>query len=191
MVLGAHYDSKLTCPGAIDNATGVALALGVMQQVRLLTDRHKHVLLVLFDQEEEESVGSQAFVRLLQKENFPIHSVHTFDMAGWDADGNGEVELGAPSPRFRAIYEKHALTLGIPTYVTAGGSTDYQSFLKKGYEVIGVNEAVSKGDFSPYKDTPRDTYDTVNFCYLEQVTTFVSAVLGDLITSKDANYESN
>lgn len=181
VVLGAHYDSKLACPGAIDNATGVALAFGVLQQLCLLKERQKHLMLVLFDQEEEELVGSQAFVRLLQKENFPIHSVHTFDMVGWDADGNGEVELGDPSPRLQAIYEAHAQEMDIPTYVTTGGSTDCQSFLKNAYEVIGINEAYAKGDSTPYKDTPADTFDTVNFQYLTQVTQYVTRVISSII----------
>lgn len=191
VLLGAHYDSKLGCPGAVDNATGIALIFGVLQDLVRLEQRRKNVMVVFFDQEEEELIGSTAFVQFLQQEEYEIHSVHTFDMVGWDGDGNGEVELGAPSPILLPFYEKHAKHHNTPVYISRGGSTDYQSFLKAGYQVIGVNEAFSKGDFSPYKDTPKDTYDTVNFHYLKQVTAFVTAVLGDLITSEDANYESN
>lgn len=191
VILGAHYDSKLGCPGAGDNATGIALILGVLKELVSLEERRKNVLIVFFDQEEEELIGSTAFVQFLKRERYTIHSVHTFDMVGWDGDGNGEIELGAPSPFVLPFYEKQAKRLNIPVYLSRGGSTDYQSFLQAGYEVIGVNEAVAKGDFSPYKDTPKDTYDRVNFSYLEQVTTFVTAVISDIITTEDNYYESN
>lgn len=191
VILGAHYDSKLGCPGAVDNATGIALIFGVLEELVHMEQRRKNVMVVFFDQEEEELIGSTAFVQFLQQEEYEIHSVHTFDMVGWDGDGNGEVELGAPSPFLLPFYEKQAKRLSIPVYLSRGGSTDYQSFLKAGYEVIGVNEAVSKGDYSPYKDTQEDTYNTVNFNYLEQVTTFVTAVISDLITTEDQYYESN
>ncbi len=191
VILGAHYDSKLGCPGAVDNATGIALIFGVLQKLVRIEQRRKNVLIVFFDQEEEELIGSTAFAQFLQREEYDVHSVHTFDMVGWDGDGNGEVELGAPSPFLLPFYEKQAERLNIPVYISRGGSTDYQSFLKAGYEVIGVNEAVSKGDFSPYKDTPEDTYDRVNFSYLKQVTNFVSATISDLITKEDDYYESN
>lgn len=191
VVLGAHYDSKLGCPGAVDNATGVAVALGVLQQLAELKERQKNVLVVFFDQEEEELVGSRSFVKFLKRKQYPIHSVHTFDMAGWDEDRNGEIELGAPSPALQALYESHAQRMNIPTYVTHGGSTDYQSFLAAGIPVIGVNEAFSKGDYSPYKDTPKDTYDTVNFEYLQHLTEFVRVVITDLITAKSISYGTN
>ncbi|NRB50663.1 MAG: Zn-dependent exopeptidase M28 [Saprospiraceae bacterium] len=191
VILGAHYDSKLGCPGAVDNASGIALIFGVLQQLVSLEERKKHVMIVFFDQEEEELIGSTAFVQFLKREQYPIHSVHTFDMVGWDGDGNYEVELGAPSPLLLPLYKKHASLFEIPLYSIPGGSTDYQSFLKEGYPVIGVNEAFVKQDFSPYKDTPKDTYDTVNFEYLQQVTRYVTSVITDLITSEDAIYESN
>ncbi|MBX2872002.1 MAG: Zn-dependent exopeptidase M28, partial [Saprospiraceae bacterium] len=191
VILGAHYDSKLGCPGAVDNATGVALTIGVLQAIAGLENRQKNVLVVFFDQEEEELIGSQAFIKLLQKKQYAIHSVHTFDMAGWDEDQNGEVELGAPSPALQSLYEAHAQRLNIPTYVTRGGSTDYQSFLAAGFPVIGVNEAFSKGDYSPFKDTPKDTYDTVNFNYLRHLTQYVTEVITDLITAKNISYGTN
>lgn len=191
VVLGAHYDSKLGCPGAVDNATGIALTIGVLQHLARLKNRQKNVLVVFFDQEEEELIGSQAFTKFLSKKQYPIHSVHTFDMAGWDEDENGEVELGAPSPALQNLYEMHAQRLNIPTYVTRGGSTDYQSFLAAGYPTIGVNEAFSKGDYSPYKDTPEDTYNTVNFNYLQHLTHYVREVIADLITTETISYGTN
>jgi len=191
VVLGAHYDSKLGCPGAVDNASGVAVAFGVLQQLVQLPERQKNVLVVFFDQEEEELVGSRSFVKFLKKKQYLIHSVHTFDMAGWDEDQNGEIELGAPSPQLQAFYETHAQRMNIPIYVSRGGSTDYQSFLAAGLPVIGVNEAFSKGDYSPYKDTPNDTFDTVNFEYLQHLTQYVTVVISDLITTKSISYGTN
>lgn len=182
VILGAHYDSKSNCPGAVDNATGTVMALSILAQQVKVPGRKKNLLVVLFDQEEEELIGSRAFVDFLLRRAYQVHSVHTFDMVGWDGDQNKEIELGAPSPSLAERYQNHAAQHGIPIYISAGGSTDYQAFLEAGFNATGVNEAYTKRDSSPYKDTPKDVFSTVNFDYLAHTTLFVSEVIQTILT---------
>ncbi len=181
VILGAHYDSEIDCPGAIDNATGSALIFSVVKYLRSVENRSKNVLLVFFDQEEEELVGSRAFAKFLKEKEWNIHSVHTFDMVGWDGDGNKEMELELPTLYLEDVYRKKADELAIPLYVTSITSTDHHSFRQIGFPAIGVNEAYGKRDTSPYKDTPEDTFETVNFDYLAGSTLFVLEVMKELL----------
>ncbi|MEQ8629017.1 M28 family peptidase [Ekhidna sp.] len=181
VVLGAHFDTEVGCPGAIDNGTGVALIYSVVKKLQLVQNRSKNIMLVFFDQEEEELVGSQAFAKFLKKQQWKIHSVHTFDMVGWDADGDREMELELPTPELENAYYGVASRLEIPLYVTSINSTDHHSFRQVGFPAIGVNEAYGKRDSSPFKDTPEDTFDTVNFDYLAGSTLFVFEVMKEIM----------
>jgi acetylornithine deacetylase/succinyl-diaminopimelate desuccinylase-like protein len=182
VVLGAHFDTEVGCPGAIDNGSGVALIYSVVKKLQSVQNRSKNIILVFFDQEEEELVGSQAFAKFLKKQKWKIHSVHTFDMVGWDEDGDGEMELELPTPELEKAYYEVASRFEIPLYVTSINSTDHHSFRQVGFPAIGVNEAYGKRDSSPFKDTPEDNYETVNFDYLAKCTLFVSEVIKDIIS---------
>ncbi|MEQ8906632.1 M28 family peptidase [Ekhidna sp.] len=182
VVLGAHFDTEVGCPGAIDNGTGVTLIYSVVKKMQSEQNRSKNIILVFFDQEEEELVGSKAFAKYLKSEELNIHSVHTFDMVGWDEDGDGEMELELPTPELEKAYYDVASRLEIPLYVTSINSTDHHSFRQVGFPAIGVNEAYGKRDSSPFKDTPEDTFETVNFDYLAKCTLFVSEVIKEIIS---------
>ncbi|WP_421764162.1 M28 family metallopeptidase [Ekhidna sp.] len=185
LVLGAHFDSEVDCPGAIDNASGSALIYSVGKMLNSLDERNMNVIIVFFDQEEEELIGSQAFAKYLKSEELNIHSVHTFDMVGWDEDGNGEMELELPTPELEKTYFEVASRLEIPLYVTNINSTDHHSFRQAGFQAIGINEAYGKRDTSPYKDTPDDTYETVNFDYLAASTLYVYEVIKEIVNGSD------
>ena len=191
VVMGAHYDTGARgVPGAIDNATGMALIARVLQQATELPQRNKNLIVVFLDQEEEELIGSKAFAKKLQREGKQIHTVHTLDMVGWDSDDNREVELEMPSDRLEQLYRKHAKQLGIPIYTTQINSTDHFSFIQRGYEAVGVSQAYAKRDNSGKKDTPEDVYDLVHFDYLASTTELVFQVIADILTSKDSIDES-
>ena len=191
VVLGAHYDTGARgVPGAIDNATGMALIARVMQQASALPVRNVHLIVVFLDQEEEELIGSQAFAKKLQQDGKQVHTVHTLDMVGWDGDDNREVELEMPSARLEKLYSRHAAQLGIPIYTTQINSTDHFSFIQRGYEAVGISQAYAKRDNSGKKDTPEDVYDLVHFDYLASTTELVWQVVLDILTSKASTDES-
>ena len=181
IVIGAHYDTERNCPGAIDNGTGVAIIYSVLNKLRQETVRKKNVIGVFFDQEEEDLIGSQAFAAFLTRKKWKIHSVHTFDTIGWDRDQDKAVELELPSVSLEKRYRMIAAEMGIPVYATKVNSTDHHSFRQLGFNVTGMTDELVGKDFAPYKDTPGDTYDTVNFEYLASSTSLVFQVINSYI----------
>jgi len=181
IVLGAHFDTERNCPGAIDNATGIAIGFGALKKLVALDHRKLNVILVFFDQEEEDLVGSQAFAQKLKKEKFKVLSVHTMDTMGWDRDGDKAIELELPSTDLKEIYIKKGQQLGIPIYITKVNSTDHHSFRELGFNAAGLTDELLNGDYAPYKDTAKDTYETVNFDYVTSCTSLVFEVVKELI----------
>ncbi|MEM9722762.1 MAG: M28 family peptidase [Bacteroidota bacterium] len=183
ILLGAHYDTDgKNFPGAIDNGSGVALITSVLRQAKEIKVRNKNLMVVYFDQEEENiSAGSIAFARFLKAKQFNIHSVHSYDLIGWDGDDNREIQLELPSQEMEDTYKKHANRLNIPIYSINAESSDYYSFVKEGIPALGISQAYAKGDISGKKDSPEDTYRLVNFEYLASCTTLAFEVVKDLL----------
>ncbi len=181
LVIGAHFDTERNCPGAIDNASGIAIGFGVLRKLTMLKERNANVILVYFDQEEEDLVGSQAFAQKLKKEEFNVHSVHSMDTMGWDRDGDNAVELGLPSDLLEKTYVEVGKELNIPIVITSVGSSDHVPFLDLGFNAVGLTDELTSGDYAPYKDTENDTYETVNFDYITTSTELVYEVLKKLM----------
>lgn len=107
--------------------------------------------------------------------------MHTFDTIGWDGDGDRAVELELPTPDLEQHYKSVAARLSIPVHVTRVNSTDHHSFRLLGYDAIGLTDEYANGDYAPYKDTPDDTYDTVNFEFLASCTQLVFETIKDIV----------
>jgi len=183
IVLGAHYDTGgKNVPGAIDNGSGIALILSVLKESIKLGTRNKNLLVVFFDQEEEDiSAGSLAFAKYMIKNKMTVHSVHSFDLIGWDGDNNKEIELALPNEKIEKIYRKQATKLNIPIYTSTVKSSDHFSFIRHGLPAVCVSQALSKGDSSGKKDTPEDGFQLVNFEFLSSATNLAIAVIKDLL----------
>lgn len=184
-VFGAHFDTVAGSPGANDNATGVAIALAVARAIGALPCRRGGVLVALFDQEEIGLLGSEAFAARLTAEGRAVHSVHTVDQQGWDADGDRAVELELPTDALLARYQAAASGLGIPLVATGTPSSDHQSFRAAGFAAVGITEEFVSGDTTPHYHEPTDTYATVDLEYLASGTRLSLAVIGGLAVEGD------
>jgi Zn-dependent M28 family amino/carboxypeptidase len=178
VILGAHYDTERTSPGAIDNATGIALILDVMQKLKLVESRDVNFLAVFFDQEEDDTVGSREFVKRLKDKERHVHSVHIFDLLGWDSNGNRKIALQSPPTFLEEAYRKNAAELDMLVEVIGGSSSDNRSFLKEGYDTVLFTDEVT--DVTPYYHTSEDTMSTVNFDYLAQASKLVFKTLKEI-----------
>lgn len=189
VVLGAHYDTgKRNAPGAIDNATGIALIYSVVHELAKINKRGKNVVIVFFDQEEEELIGSKAFAKLLQKKEWEINSIHCFDMVGWDADKDKAMEIYSASESLIKLYRRVAKSLNIPLneiLINLEGydnsSTDFDAFIPAGYNVIGAGECYYHKDSTPYKDSPEDTFETVDFDYLLSCSNLIESIIKEIV----------
>jgi Predicted aminopeptidases len=141
IILGGHYDTgKRNAPGAIDNATGIALIYSVIKEAAEMQYRGKNIVVVFFDQEEEELIGSRAFLELIEDEQWSIHSVHCFDMVGWDGNKDKAIEIFSPSESLRLTYKETAAKYNVPIHEIAIDpvgykvkSTDFDAFVPDGY----------------------------------------------------------
>ena len=183
IVVGAHFDSVPECPGADDNATGVALVLGVARYLTEVDCRTENVMFVFFDQEEVGLFGSFLFANWLDASERIVSSVHTIDMVGWDADGDRAVELEQAGPGLFDLYSAAEAEggFGIPLVETEGGNTDHVSFRVLGFSAIGVVEEHAGNDTTPYYHSPEDTSSTIDFDYLESTTALTAYTLGRTI----------
>lgn len=181
LIFGGHYDSERGSPGAIDNATGIALCLAVARKLKQLDQRKFNCMVVFFDQEEDDEVGSRAFAKMLKKTNKEIHSMHNIDMMGWDKDNNKGIELELPPPELEILYKNLAEEMKIPVYSANVGSSDHTSFIDQGFTAMGICEEYVKGDTTPYYHSSKDDYDTVNFEYLASSTHFIFQLFKSLL----------
>lgn len=193
IVLGAHYDhlgvkDGLTYPGADDNASGVAVVLGVARALaEKRTSLRRHVVVVFFGAEEVGLVGSRAFVdggpflheHLFAMVNVDMVGRRMMDqpgfvlaqrMLGIDPDASVAVDGIETRPALRDIVERaceaedhHAVTIGDLPEIAQGTARR----LSQGrgdnwsFERRGIPSIFfSSGESSDYH-TPNDTTATI------------------------------
>ncbi len=93
LIIGAHYDTVPSTPGADDNASGVA---GLLELARLVTVEpvSKAVTFVAFTLEEPpffktRHMGSYVYAKSLKKENKKIEGMISLEMIGYFCDRKG------------------------------------------------------------------------------------------------------
>jgi hypothetical protein len=181
IVIGAHFDGVATGPAAADNATGVAIVLAAARYLRTVSTREHPVVFALFDQEELGLIGSQAYAATLVPAD--VKSVHVFDMVSFDGDGDRAVELWSPTTGLAQLYQQYGTAAGMPVSVVAFNSSDHQAFLDRGLKAVGVSEEFVGGDHTSNYHKATDTYENINFDYLERVTQLAfTALEGDVRT---------
>ncbi len=109
VLLGAHYDLVKGSPGANDNASGTALVFGVAHDLAMLKVHTRNFIIIFFDQfdqEEQGLIGSRAFAAKLKNDGINLHSAHTGEQMGWDADRDRAIELELRLPSLRNCIAK-------------------------------------------------------------------------------------
>lgn len=182
VILGAHYDSVRNGPGANDNATGAALVTAVAAEILRAEPRARNFIIILFDEEERGMRGSRAFAQKVKDDGLKVHSVHTADQVGWDADKDRAVELEIPYEGALALYEAQAkaMTPPVPLLVTKEAGSDHSAFRRLGFSAVGITEEYRNKDTTPHIHRPTDTAETVDFAYLANTTALVVRVMKSL-----------
>jgi hypothetical protein len=172
ILLGSHFDGIENSPAAGDDGTGVALVLTAARYFANLETRPNEMIFAFFDEEEDGLIGSQAFAEKLRQEDPDLAAAHLFDLISWDEDADGAVELWSPSTELEALYKSVGEELSVKIEVVDFDSSDHASFIGSGFSSVGVSEEFVSGDNNPYYHTPDDTYENIDFDYLERVTRF-------------------
>lgn len=137
-ILGAHFDSAtLSCPGADDNASGVA---GILEAARVfsLFDFEATVQFIAFDLEELGLVGSAAYAAAAKERGDRILGMVSLDMIAYNTGGANTADVyghTASDPM------KNLLAGAVRTYggltVNVQGPLDYSDhapFEAQGYQ---------------------------------------------------------
>jgi hypothetical protein len=144
LVIGAHYDAAGDSPGANDNASGVAVLLGLVDRLQNLEWNYS-VDVVFFDQEETGLHGSEQYIK-----KFVIPQRH-IGMINLDVVGNGEEIYvgpvgGGDDQRLMPNLRKAAKTLNVPLVEKADyPSSDNISFERAKLENISIS-LLPRGD---------------------------------------------
>ncbi len=105
LVIGAHYDTVSTTPGADDNSSGVS---GLLELARILgRDGKEKVRLVFFCNEEPPcyrtgNMGSYWYARHLKRSGQPLLGMICFEMIGYFSDRQNS--QGYPFPLMDRVY---------------------------------------------------------------------------------------
>jgi len=98
ILVGAHYDSVPSTPGADDNASGIAAMLACARALARL-DPTLPVGFVAWNGEEDGLLGSVEFVaRRRSPGGLPIAAVHVLEMVGYASHEPGSQRMPIPVP---------------------------------------------------------------------------------------------
>ncbi|WP_103866565.1 MULTISPECIES: M28 family metallopeptidase [Aquimarina] len=178
VVLAAHFDTVENSPGAVHNATGIAIAYYTAMKITELEVRNKNLLIVFFDHWKSNMVGTRMFTKKLKDEGYKIHSMHRSDYMGWDNDEDRAIEMLASSLSLESLYR---IESPVPIYKRTVATPESRFFANFGFETVTLTAELKNADNSPYVRQSEDKYTTVNFKYLASTTDIVYNVMKSLV----------
>ncbi len=177
VVICAHYDTVENSPGAVHNATGVAIAFFVAKKIAELEERNRNFIIVFFDHWKSQMIGTRWFNKKLNEEQKKIHSMHRSDYMGWDNDEDRAIELLASSISLESLYR---IESPVPIYKRTVATPESRFFSNFGYETVTLTAELKNADNSPFVRQSEDKFSTVNFKYLASTTDIVYKVMKSL-----------
>ncbi len=179
VIICAHYDTVENSPGAVHNATGVAIAYYVAKKIAELPDRNKNFMIVFFDHWKSNMIGTRMFTKKLQTDGYNVHSMHRADYMGWDNDEDRAIELLASNLSLESLYR---IESPVPVYKRTVATPESRFFSNFGYETVTLTAELKNADNSPFVRQSEDKYTTVNFKYLASTTEITYKVMRALAT---------
>ena len=126
LIVGAHYDSVIGCPGANDNASGIA---GMLEVARLLADSApaRTVRFVAFVNEEPpffqtDDMGSLVYARRCRQRGENVVGMISLETIGYYSDREGSQQYPAP---FNLYYPS------VGDFIGFVGNLKSRSFVRK------------------------------------------------------------
>jgi Zn-dependent M28 family amino/carboxypeptidase len=177
VIIAAHYDTVEDSPGALHNATGIAIAYYAAMKIAELEERNRNFIVVFFDHWKSNMVGTRMFTKKIKDKKYKIHSMHRFDYIGWDNDEDRAIEMLASSLSLESLYR---LESPVPIYKREVATPESRFFANFGFETVTLTAELKNADNSPYVRQSEDKYTTVNFKYLASTTDIVYGVMKSL-----------
>jgi hypothetical protein len=182
-IVGAHYDSYSSGPGADDNASGTA---GVLEAARVLSQYVFEATLIFigFDREEEGLVGSRAYAQ--EHRDDDILGMISLDMIAYNGSGLNKARIYG---RDSSAALKQSLADAISLYGDGLSSensgridaSDHAPFEAEGFQACLLIEYDVWNN--PYYHRLNDSVDTLNYIDYAFATNMVSSTVGFLATA--------
>lgn len=212
LILAAHYDTAFGSPGADDNASALAVLLEVARRVAA-ADLGQPVRFIAFCLEEENLIGSRAYVSHLTAARQSVAGAIVLECVGYarDDEGSQKIPPGVPVPvptvgNFLAVIgnqTSYALTRSVeramsahlpivPLVVPGNGESlpdtrrsDHTSFWEQGFPAVMLTDTAEYRN--PHYHRPTDTIDTLNLDFLGAVTDAVTAAVLALAGTEESS----
>ena len=202
IMICAHYDSRMEIwfdyysrsPGANDNASGVS---SILEIARVLYNKKLNYDLqfVFFSWEEQNLLGSEQYAKSIRKDNLNLHRLINLDMIGYPKFNPGKIIIEADSYKEESerhnrvvfndkdsiecgnIMEKMCAYTDLSPKPDSIYDSDYESFEKRGYVVVGAYDGSATTDKNPHYHSISDTPEKIDWNYLTSVTKIVLATI--------------
>ncbi|MFO0705389.1 MAG: M28 family peptidase [Nitrospira sp.] len=200
LILAAHYDTVEGSPGADDNASGLVVLIEVARRItgiKLI----RPVRFIAFCLEEENLLGSRAYVSHLLATRQVVHGAIVLECVGCasDREGTQQIPPGIPvavptvgnflavignqqsAPLTTRLTEamRHSVPV-IPLVVPGNGEllpdtrrSDHTAFWEGGFPAIMITDTANFRN--PHYHRPTDTIESVNLAFLSSVADAVTA----------------
>ncbi len=195
IIIGAHYDHLGSdcvtndpvdhiCNGAIDNASGTAVAISIARAIAAEGTPRRSVLLALWDAEEDGLLGSAAYVAASVIPIAQTVVYLNFDMQGatlLPSLANVTIAIGAETggdalfqATTRAMATSTLQPLLLSSFLFQGGS-DHATFAQAGVPAMLFSDSIG-GCYH----TAQDEVDVVDFAKLDQQVVVGAALVREL-----------
>ncbi|MEY2545096.1 MAG: hypothetical protein QOG48_213 [Verrucomicrobiota bacterium] len=139
IVIGAHYDSVLGCPGANDNGTGVAALLALARHFARSTSARSTIRFVAFVNEEPPyfqtpEMGSHVYASRCKARGDRITGMISLETIGYFSDAPNSQTY--PAPGLGAFYPK------IGNFIGFVSNTASRAFLKRTMSIFRAQEKI-------------------------------------------------
>ena len=194
LILAAHYDTVEGSPGADDNASALTVLLEVARRIQQ-TELTRPVQFIAFCLEEEDLLGSRAYVAHLRETGRSVYGAIILECVGYASDlaGSQRIPPGIPVAvpsvgNFLALIGNQAsasLTAAlsqamtpavpvVPLIVPGNGEqlpdtrrSDHTAFWEQDFAAVMMTDTANFRN--PHYHRPTDTVDTLNLKFLASV----------------------
>jgi Zn-dependent M28 family amino/carboxypeptidase len=202
LIVAAHYDTVPGSPGADDNASALAVLLDVAQRIKQ-TSLSRPVHFIAFCLEEEDLLGSRAYIAHLTTTGKPVYGAVILECVGYarDEEGSQQIPPGVPIAvptvgNFLAVIgnqSSSSLTIAVeqamrphlpivPLIVPGNGEllpdtrrSDHTPFWEAGFPAVMLTDTANFRN--PHYHRTTDTFETLNLDFMSTVADGVTAAV--------------
>jgi len=182
-IICAHHDTVANCPGADDDASGVATVLAAAD-ILSQHDFNHTIRFVTFSGEEQWMLGSHEYAQEAYENGDNIIAVLNVDMIGFAITSNHGNNIKVYYDQYsmwlttftESIVEQYYDYINLDIIPSGYSYSDQYYFWEYGYNGLFYHEY----EFNYYYHTPQDNIENFNITYATKCSKLVLAVLVEL-----------